>query len=654
MSGSDNYIFAKSLAPQGIEQETPFESENWNFIPDLNSGIYGGSGGGLSLVQFDLSSVYSSSACIDVTQAYLAIPTTLVTQGQTSASLPVFSSTTAAVAGSTYGMWQWAGLKAGGLNLLHAAEFACNGQQIEQYQPYNNLHSYSKWLSMASQDDQNVFCPSLGFGRTALDNPLSLKYNGPASTVTAGITFASFTNTQQVGVFGGNGLTNCAPYATGGSSIAGSLPNSGDQSNSGVQNNASLYNNNYYYRLNDVIDTTAFNNLTGSSSVAGDLYGVNGIQTPTQIATEFRSNFSIQTTATNSFGVTQQVIIIRLCDILDSCKNMPLTKRLSGTLRLYFNTGSCWINGIGTSAGSVQGTAGVGGGGGLFSGSSTNFTNTCPVMISQLTNISPNVNSQPYTGATALNGATPAFVQSIGASLTIGKATGANIGPFTFPALASNLIPSCRLYYPQTKLKPEKMRMYLDMGLNKKVCYAPYLFSSYQNIGAGSSFSQLVQSGIKRPRGIMLLPFVSASVHGNITAISGIVPFSPLLSPFADISTSPISIVNLQVSLGGQNQIQNIVQYSWEQFLNYTSNYNKLNGVDLGIKCGIYNQFTFENYFRMYYIDLSRSTLAEAMTTRNLTLSFLNNSNVAIDTYIFCEYFDEFEINVENGIITKN
>lgn len=549
-------------------------------------------------------------------------------------------------------MWQWAGLKPGFLNLLHAAEFAVNSQQVEQYQPYNNIYSYAKWCSMASQDDQNVFCESLGFGRTALDNPLSYKYNGPTSATTAGSTYASYTSTlAQAGLWGGNGLTNCAPYSTGGSTLnASGLPNSGDQSASGVQVNPSVYNNNYYYRLNTAIDTNTGNNLTGSSALGGDLYGPNAISTANNISLETRVNFSIQNTATNSFGITQQVAIIRLCDILDSCKNIPLSKRISGTLRLYFNTGACWVNGIGANTGAVGGATA------LFSGANTSFTNTCPIMISQLLNTNANVNAQPYTGAQAAgSNNVPAYVQSIASALFIGKCTGTTIGGFTFPAFASNLIPSCRLYYPQIKLKTEKMKLYLDMGLNKKVCYAPYLFNFYQNIGAGAQFSQLLQSGIRRPKGIMILPYISASVNGTVSNVSGIVPFSPLLSPFdpAPTSTGPISLVNLQVALGGQNQIQNIVQSSWEQFIEYTSNYNKLNGIDLGIKCGVFNQFTFENFFRMYYIDLSRSTLAEAMTTRNLTISFTNNSNVAIDTYMFTEYYDEFEINVENGLITK-
>ena len=55
---SDNYDFAKSIMPQGVDLETPYVSKQYNFINDINSGVYSNSG--LSLVQFDLSSICPS------------------------------------------------------------------------------------------------------------------------------------------------------------------------------------------------------------------------------------------------------------------------------------------------------------------------------------------------------------------------------------------------------------------------------------------------------------------------------------------------------------------------------------------------------------------------------------------------------------------
>ena len=46
---ADIYQFAKSEAPQSIDLDTPFSDSQWNYINDINSGVY--SGAGISLVK---------------------------------------------------------------------------------------------------------------------------------------------------------------------------------------------------------------------------------------------------------------------------------------------------------------------------------------------------------------------------------------------------------------------------------------------------------------------------------------------------------------------------------------------------------------------------------------------------------------------------
>ncbi len=68
------------------------------------------------------------------------------------------------------------------------------------------------------------------------------------------------------------------------------------------------------------------------------------------------------------------------------------------------------------------------------------------------------------------------------------------------------------------------------------MCYTTILSNTYNNITAGSTFSTLVQSGVQRIRGVLIVPFLSGSTNGLLTGgaapISGITAFSPLLSPF--------------------------------------------------------------------------------------------------------------------------
>ncbi len=55
---SDVYEFEKASTPQSLDDNTPYKSKTYSYINDINSGIF--SNQGLSLVQFDLSSIYNS------------------------------------------------------------------------------------------------------------------------------------------------------------------------------------------------------------------------------------------------------------------------------------------------------------------------------------------------------------------------------------------------------------------------------------------------------------------------------------------------------------------------------------------------------------------------------------------------------------------
>jgi hypothetical protein len=49
---ADVYELSKSEQIQDLDRETPYESKQWNFVNDINSGVYTNSQ--QSLVQFDL------------------------------------------------------------------------------------------------------------------------------------------------------------------------------------------------------------------------------------------------------------------------------------------------------------------------------------------------------------------------------------------------------------------------------------------------------------------------------------------------------------------------------------------------------------------------------------------------------------------------
>ena len=208
------------------------------------------------------------------------------------------------------------------------------------------------------------------------------------------------------------------------------------------------------------------------------------------------------------------------------------------------------------------------------------------------------------------------------------------------------------------ELKPEKAISYISENRAKKVCYTSILSNTYSAISSGSTFSTLVQSGVQRIRGVVIIPFLAASTNGLLSvtnAITGISSFSPLVSPFdcAPLQTGPLSLINVNCAVGGRNVLQNALQYSYQDWLEQVSRYEKIGAGDLGLSCGLISQYAWENASRFYYIDCSRGTVADGASLRNLTVTFTNNCLQTIDCLIFTEYFDELTINVSDGRITK-
>ena len=64
--------------------------------------------------------------------------------------------------------------------------------------------------------------------------------------------------------------------------------------------------------------------------------------------------------------------------------------------------------------------------------------------------------------------------------------------------------------------------------------------------------------------------------------------YSQWKSPFdtCPCTTSPISLINLQVSVGGQNVLQSTLQYGYEHFLEQVNLAEQLTSSDFGISTG--------------------------------------------------------------------
>ena len=127
------------------------------------------------------------------------------------------------------------------------------------------------------------------------------------------------------------------------------------------------------------------------------------------------------------------------------------------------------------------------------------------------------------------------------------------------------------------------------MNLNKKVVYRTFVSNQYNNIAAGSSFNQLINSGIVHPTGCLIVPFIGAQTNvgfGN----------SQWKSPFdtCPATTSPCSLTNLQVSVGGSNVLQSTLYYTYENFLEQVNLAEQLTSADFVVNTGLISQGYWE------------------------------------------------------------
>ena len=638
---SDNYEFSKSAAPQSVGDYSAYANKQWNSINDINSGVY--TNNGLTLVQWDLSSIYNSSSFVDVSDLYMTIPLVMVaTCSNNSTILNVPSN----------GGYALCTLKSNYQHLIHQIEIAIDGKTIQDMQPYLSVYKNFKLLSQLSATDLKSMAPSLGLS-DVLDNEKSMTWTThQGRTVANMIANVGATTVASSYQKPGIGLCNNLPFSpvvANNGALAGALPYS---QNTGATNDAILK------RASKIVDTTgSFNNFVGTASATNG--AIPSIVNLTNLTTEFRSVYqtSGNVMSWQDFGI---IPLKYFCDVIDK---MGLVKKCSIQIRAWINTGSVQINvnvpnpNTGTIAIPVYTPSPKDM---SYSTISSTFSATCPFTVNYLPyNNFTSVVSLPIPTLTAVASATTYQATNINlitaglyvatAPQSFGSSTSINISTAT--SILSNPMKACRIYYSQVALTPQKALAYVEANTNKQVVYESVLWNQYSNITAGSSFSQLVQSGIKNPVGVVIIPFISPS---NLCAAgeTSIIGFSQMGSPYdtCPATYAPIPLTNLQVQLGGVNVLNSSLFYSYENFLSQVSLAECLSSADIGLSAGLINQAWWENN-RVYYVDLARGSEADKATSRNLNISFTNNSLLIIDVMVFTIYLNRIVLNVETGSV---
>lgn len=638
MATTDEYAFMSSSTPQSVES-SPYSEKNFNNINDINSGVYSNNSG-LTLVQFDCASIYNSATYTDLNDAFLTIP--LVMEA-------VWVSNNA-VATPPVGGAGLLALKNGFINLVHQVEISSGGQVIQNMQPFTNVLKNVKFMSNMSATDLRQLSSSYGFANE-LDGSSSQKWftqafvPGTASTLVRG-------------TFPGIGLTNNQAYLNVtddfSATVAGPSSYTSDSQTVAGLPNAFTVNQSLQKRINRITSArsnVASSNATllsvasvGGSNIYGDTQASTGqpvIMTASDLSQEFKSYYTL----VGNKMVWYDTAVIPLKWLCDSMRAIGLTKKFDAQIRLYLNTGSL-VTPVSFVSTATPGVSSATGFPQYGAPTSSTFSNTCPYTVNTLPFAQATSASDGFLGTTATGNflVSGLFVaKSPTTSITAGTAS-VDLGGVINP------MPSCRLYYSQIKLEPSRALAYEQENRAKECVYEDFIFNQYSAIPAQGTFSQLIQSGIRNPLALCVIPLISTT---TITAIGGSTqiginqygnPYDTCPSTFA-----PISLTNFQVAIGGSNVFKSgSLFYSFENFL---EQFVLADNVVAGIgpaNVGVIDQKFWEAN-RVYWADLSRSTDADKASMRNLVLSFKNNSQVPIDILVFTIYSSHISVDVANG-----
>ena len=584
---SDNYEFLKSSLPQSTDDYSPYvDKQSNNFVNDINNGNY--TNNSLSMVTFDLGQIYNSAGFTDTNDLTLVIPITMVYGLSTTGG--------AAMVPPPACGHNLLALKNNFIHMIHQADLTINGKTIESTQPFINVARHFQMMSEMSTNDLQQIGPSLGFS-SRLDNHRSMiYYAGGAAASRSGI-----------------GITNNRPFLNSNAALNTGIGGFETQISNSTRQNSNVVNSALQERISRYVDISANAN---ANNLIPTIMNANNLNN------EFKPYYTV---AGTNYGVYYDYAIIKLNTIFDSLSKIGLVKRFDATIRLWINTGTVSIP-VSTPNTACDLS---------YNFTKNTFSNTCPFTI----NYMDIATGLPATTANIVAGC---FIGGVVPGTTI---DGVNLSTSN----ASHTLKTCRIYYSQIIVEPQKALKYSQENRKKKCVFRTFVSNQYNNQGGdngGGNFNALINSGIVHPTGLLIVPYHSSKS-------SALADFA-WKSPFDTVPSSghPISLTNLQVTLGGKNILQSTLFYTYEHFLQQVARAESLTSADFGVTTGLFGQNWWE-YNRFYYVNIERGSDADKLQPRNINVSFTNNTLGSIDFLVFIFYSDEFNIDIETGIVQK-
>lgn len=166
-----------------------------------------------------------------------------------------------------------------------------------------------------------------------------------------------------------------------------------------------------------------------------------------------------------------------------------------------------------------------------------------------------------------------------------------------------------------------------------------------QNQEAGSYINRQIASGISSPKALIIVPQIAQAVNSCNSQGSA-------LNPSPSCTDPQLSLTNTQIKVGSQYILPDRVNYDFIQFLENNVQLFGLNGNQTNsLSSGVIDFQKFRHNYRYYAFDLSRYLDSADNIPQMITFESFNNSNVAVDLYVYVLWERNAEFSLEKGAV---
>ena len=208
---------------------------------------------------------------------------------------------------------------------------------------------------------------------------------------------------------------------------------------------------------------------------------------------------------------------------------------------------------------------------------------------------------------------------------------------------------SIELHVPSYVMHPSLETSYISAGSNRKVVYDDVYSFTIRGVEPSQNVNQLVTSGIRGIKSILMIPMHTASENGGVSE------FQSVQSSCGGGDCAMLhALTNFNVQVGGVAQLASNARYGYEMFVEQFAGVNAVNaGMSDGLTSGLINERSWSQKAGYIYLAVNRGTELEKSSPKSVQVQFQNVSAKKIDYYVYITYETSINIDVGLGILSS-